>query len=110
MIGARTRHTQAANIQAKLATNALARLGGYFIEEGRTPVNATVQAACSSLLTPPLAKRLSRTAPDELLEVLNSHAETPTVRAVGPPCRGGLPALTATGLHRCTGPTACGKR
>ena len=77
---------QAANVQAKLSATALGRLGGYFFEENKTPVNARVQAACASILTPPLAKRLGRTVPDELLEILNSHAETPTVTPRPPLC------------------------
>ena len=72
---------QAANLQAKLAANALGRLGGYFYEgeTTTTPVNSNVQTACSNLLTPPIAKRLGRTQPDELLEILNSTSETPLV-------------------------------
>lgn len=71
-------------MQAKLAANALGRLGGYFYEgeSTTTPVNTHVQSACNNLLTPPIAKRLGRTQPDELLEILNSTSETPLVGLV----------------------------
>jgi DnaJ homolog subfamily C member 13 len=70
---------RAANQQAKLSVRALARLGGYIEGDLATPYNSRVRRSLASLLTPPLAKRLSRPAAEPLLRTLNSHEEGPAV-------------------------------
>jgi len=66
---------KAANQQAKLAVRALGRLGGYLEGDLATPYNARVRRALAALLTPPLAKRLSRPSTEPILKTLNSHEE-----------------------------------
>lgn len=66
---------KAANQQAKLAARALGRLGGYLDGDLATPYNSRVRRALAALLTPPLAKRLSKPGPDPLLRTLNAHEE-----------------------------------
>ena len=65
-----------ANQQAKLAIRALGRLGGYLSESLASPENARAKSMLASMLTPPLAKRLGRSNPVGLLQVLNGHEET----------------------------------
>jgi hypothetical protein len=70
---------RAANLQAKLAVRCLARLGGYLDAELASPPNSTVRRVLTSLLTPPLAKRLMRPSSDPLLRVLNGSEESALV-------------------------------
>ena len=70
---------RSANMHAKLAVRALARLGGYLEGTLASPVNMGVRRALSAILTPPLAKRLTRPSSDPLLRVLNSSEESSTV-------------------------------
>jgi DnaJ homolog subfamily C member 13 len=70
---------KAANLHAKMAVRALSRLGGYLEEKQSTPENLSVKATMNALLTPVLARRLSRSTPDSLLATLVGHEETSTV-------------------------------
>jgi len=70
---------KAANQQAKQAVKALGRLGGYLDGDQATPPNPRVRRTLAALLTPPLAKRLSRANPDPLLKTLNGHEESAVV-------------------------------
>ena len=74
----------AANMHAKMAARSLSRLGGYFQgDAAATPDNPRVKEMCAALLTPVLARRLTRSNPEALLKTLNSHEETPTVSWTG---------------------------
>ena len=68
---------EVANNLAKLAIRACARLGGYMIGENETPVNPVTVAALESLLTPYLARQLSKDKPEEILKILNSNCSNP---------------------------------
>jgi DnaJ family protein C protein 13 len=65
-----------ANIAAKLALRAIARLGGYLEADLATPSNARVRRTMAALLSPPIAQRLARPQTEPLLRVLNSHEES----------------------------------
>ena len=65
----------AANVVAKLAVRALARLGGYLDGDAASPKNPVVQRAICALLTPILARRLCRATPEALLKSLNGHEQ-----------------------------------
>lgn len=68
---------EVANNLAKLAVRACARLGGYMTGENETPVNPVTVAALESLLTPYLARQLSKNKPEEILKILNSNCSNP---------------------------------
>ena len=55
------------------------RRGGYLEGDLATPKNNAVRRAYAALLTPPLAKRLSRASPDGLLRSLNGNEESSAV-------------------------------
>ncbi|XP_063990665.1 dnaJ homolog subfamily C member 13 isoform X3 [Diachasmimorpha longicaudata] len=68
---------EVANNLAKLAVKACAKLGGYMTGENETPVNPVTVAALESLLTPYLARQLSKDKPEEILKTLNSNCSNP---------------------------------
>lgn len=68
---------EVANNLAKVAVRACARLGGYMKGENETPVNPVTIAALESLLTPYLARQLSKDKPEEILKILNSNCSNP---------------------------------
>ncbi|XP_066599154.1 dnaJ homolog subfamily C member 13 isoform X2 [Prorops nasuta] len=68
---------EVANNLAKLAVRACARLGGYMTGENVTPVNPITVAALETLLTPYLARQLSKDKPEEILKTLNSNCSNP---------------------------------
>jgi DnaJ family protein C protein 13 len=72
-----TNQQEVANNLARLSLMAAARLGGFKLGEEPTPYNKTIQSIFSTLLTPYLAKLLSRNTVNELLKILNSNSETP---------------------------------
>jgi hypothetical protein len=53
--------------------------GGYLEGDLATPKNLPVRRAFAALLTPPLARRLSRTNPESLLKSLNGNEESGSV-------------------------------
>ncbi|XP_011314514.1 dnaJ homolog subfamily C member 13 isoform X3 [Fopius arisanus] len=68
---------EVANNLAKLAVKACAKLGGYMTGDNETPVNPVTVAALESLLTPYLARQLSKDKPEEILKTLNSNCSNP---------------------------------
>ncbi|XP_019858666.1 PREDICTED: dnaJ homolog subfamily C member 13 [Amphimedon queenslandica] len=73
-----TNQQEVANNLARLSLVAAARLGGFKLagSEG-TPYNKVIQSIFSNLLTPYLAKLISRNTTNELLKILNSNTENP---------------------------------
>lgn len=68
---------EVANNLAKLAVKACARLGGYMTGENKTPNNPVTVNALEKLLTPYLARQLSKDKPEEILKTLNSNCSNP---------------------------------
>nr|XP_050853264.1 dnaJ homolog subfamily C member 13 isoform X3 [Vespula vulgaris] len=68
---------EVANNLAKLAVKACARLGGYMTKENKTPNNSIIVNALEKLLTPYLARQLSKDKPEEILKTLNSNCSNP---------------------------------
>lgn len=66
-----------ANNLAKLSVKALARMGGYLVGELATPENPAVKKSLAALLTPYVARKLSKDNPHEMLKLLNSNTENP---------------------------------
>lgn len=89
---------RSANSQAKLSVRALARLGGYLEGDLATPLFTPVRRCMAALLTPPLAKRLSRPSPEGLLKVLNGMEESAVV-VWTPPMRKELLAFLQAALE-----------
>eukprot|EP00899_Mesostigma_viride_P016162 jgi/Mesvir1/24547/Mv21885-RA.1 len=67
------------NMHAMLGARALGRLAGLLPGDLATPHNRLAMACLSRLLTPTLASALGNRSPQELLAVLNTTLETPTV-------------------------------
>lgn len=68
-----------ANVVAKLAVRALARLGGYLVKELASERHPIARRALSALLTPPIAKRLANNEPVQFLTLLAGTTENPEV-------------------------------
>ncbi|KJE90900.1 DnaJ domain-containing protein RME-8 [Capsaspora owczarzaki ATCC 30864] len=74
---AESNQQEVANTLAKSSVRALARLGGYTHGENATPRNPRVQAALSTLITAPLARKMGKDeVPLEVLKALTSNSET----------------------------------
>ncbi|XP_016101996.1 dnaJ homolog subfamily C member 13-like isoform X1 [Sinocyclocheilus grahami] len=88
-----TNQQQVCNSLAKLSVGALGRLAGYSgargPEEGppgepngggaaaHPPENPAIRKSLAAMLTPYISRRLGRSAPAEVLKLLNSNSETP---------------------------------
>lgn len=69
----------AANKNAQLSCRALARLGGYLKDKLASPKNEEARASLAALLTPVLANMLASSDVEQLLRILNSNVEIPTI-------------------------------